>query len=318
MPLHDGRLFFAYSGFYGGARDSSPAHICSRLSSDLGMTWTEPSVIVANEGQMNVMSVSLLRLPSDEVLLFYLRKNSQDDCRVFVRRSVDDAGAWSAASSVTADIAYHVMNNDRVVRLSSGRLLAPTALTVSPEPGPGRHQVSLCQISDDDGHTWRKGKGHTGAPGRGALEPGVVELSDGRVLMIIRTDQGRIYTADSHDEGDTWSEAASTDLRSPCSPATIRRLPQSGELLLIWNDNYDPAHKAQGLRTPLTTAISQDEGRTWRNRKQLETEPDWGYCYTSVLFVQGRCHLTYCAAPYSQGILTETRLTILDEEWFRT
>jgi hypothetical protein len=70
------------------------------------------------------------------------------------------------------------------------------------------------------------------------------------------------------------------------------------------------------LRTPLTCAVSRDEGRTWGNRKNLEVEPDWGYCYTSVTFLGDRAYLTYCAAPYEKGVLTETRLAIVELEWF--
>ena len=47
--------------------------------------------IIENEGTMNVMSVSLLRMKNDEIALFYLKKNSTTDCIPMVRFSKDEA-----------------------------------------------------------------------------------------------------------------------------------------------------------------------------------------------------------------------------------
>src|SRR6478609_5909518 len=82
IRLHDGRWLFIYTHFTSGANDHAKAFLASRESSDGGKTWTaKDRVVVANEGGFNVMSVSLLRLKSGEIALFYLRKNSLEDCR---------------------------------------------------------------------------------------------------------------------------------------------------------------------------------------------------------------------------------------------
>ena len=52
-------------------------------------------MVVPNEGKMNTMSVSLLRLESGRIALFYLRKNSLSDCRLYMRTSSDEAKTWS-------------------------------------------------------------------------------------------------------------------------------------------------------------------------------------------------------------------------------
>ena len=83
LPLKDGRILFAYSRYYGtSSSDHATADIAARHSSDKGATWTDKDVIIVrNHGGMNVMSVSLLRLQTGEIALFYLRKNSTVDCR---------------------------------------------------------------------------------------------------------------------------------------------------------------------------------------------------------------------------------------------
>ena len=77
MPLKDGRIMFAYSRYYGKSGDDhATADIAARYSSDQGRTWTtNDEIIVKNEGGMNVMSVSLLRLQSGEIALFYPPRN---------------------------------------------------------------------------------------------------------------------------------------------------------------------------------------------------------------------------------------------------
>ncbi len=79
-----------------GQADSGAATLVKRYSSDGGKTWTEKDeLVVENEGGMNVMSVSLIRLASGELLLFYGRKNSMLDCRPYMRVSKDEGKTWS-------------------------------------------------------------------------------------------------------------------------------------------------------------------------------------------------------------------------------
>jgi hypothetical protein len=111
-------------------------------------------VIVEREGDWNVMSVSLLRLKSGAIGLFYLRKNSLTDCRPLLRLSTDEAKTWSQPiECITDNVGYYVLNNDRAEQLSSGRLILPVCHHANEG---GKFDVSgtiLCYLSDDDGQT---------------------------------------------------------------------------------------------------------------------------------------------------------------------
>ena len=50
------------------------------------------------------MSVSLLRLQNNYIALFYLRKNSTENCIPMMRISKDEAKSWSDAVPNTTDI----------------------------------------------------------------------------------------------------------------------------------------------------------------------------------------------------------------------
>ena len=152
-------------------------------------------------------------------------------------------------------------------------------------------------------------------PKRGAMEPEVVELKDGRVLMIVRTQLGIIAAVRSSDGGETWGAPVSLDVKAPEAPATLRRIPSTGDLLLIWNNTYTAGAGHGGKRTPLTAAISSDEGMVWRNVRNLETDKSKTFAYTSVTFVRDRVVLSYWESGPAAGQLS-TRFRSLPVSWF--
>lgn len=125
--LKSGRILFCYSQFYGGAADESPARIVRIHSDDQGHTWSAPVTVVANTGGNNVMSVSLLRLASGKLAMFYCIKNSWIDCRPHIRLSTDEGETWSEPRLIQQAPGYFVLNNDRVIQTAQGRLIVPLA-----------------------------------------------------------------------------------------------------------------------------------------------------------------------------------------------
>jgi Neuraminidase (sialidase) len=277
--------------------------------------------MIEREGDMNVMSVSLLRLKDGRVALFYVRKNSISDCRPYVRFSSDEAKSWSAPILTIQDQGYFVLNNDRVVQLKSGRILVPVALHPAVKGEWGSRGIAMVYYSDDAGKTWRKGKSTLEAPTQtraGFQEPGVVELKDGRVMMFIRTQLGSQYLSWSDDGGDTWSEAKPSSIQSPLSPASIKRIPTTGDLMMVWNDHsrVDPSFRSNensgGKRTPLTVAISRDEGKTWVNARNVLDAPDGWYCYTAIYFKGSRALLAFAAGGEGLPRLSRTSVAWFD------
>ncbi|NQV25112.1 MAG: exo-alpha-sialidase [Rhodopirellula sp.] len=311
VELADGALLFAVTEFQDSGSDFAKAHIVGRVSHDGGQTWGSPRELQQNTGGMNVMSVTLRRIGSG-ISMFYLQKNDVNDLDMFVRTSVDEGQTFGNATLVTADAGYHVINNDRVTQLSSGRLLVPAASTADVKTI--NHFVSHCYLSDDGGQSWRKGKGHLDAPKRGAMEPEVVELNDGRVLMIVRTQLGYIGKSYSSDGGETWSQLESLGVRAPEAPSTLRRIPSTGDLVLIFNDTFTPGAGHGGKRTPLTAAISSDEGLTWKNVGNLESDASKTFSYTSLTFVRDRAVMSYWES--GEGRDLSCRFRSIPVGWF--
>lgn len=321
IALKDGRVLFVYTHFTGGAGDHATAHLAGRYSADGGATWdTEDTVIVPYDGGRNIMSVSLLRLQDDSIALLYLKKIEVDECIPMFLRSTDEGRTWSdPISCITDPLGYYVVNNDRMIQLKSGRLLIPAARhLLKGEEGffPGQ---ALCVISDDNGTTWRMSESLLAVAPEvksGLQEPLVLELLDGRVLMLCRTSDGAQYRSLSSDGGVTWSPVERTNLLSPTSPATVERIPGRDDLLLIWNDHTDVPEALKGKRTPLRAALSTDDGTTWHVVKTLENLADGWYCYIAMDFVDEHVLLGYCAGDrrVENGLQTTkvTRLKLSD------
>ncbi len=320
ITLDDGRILFIYSHYTGSSTsDHAPAYLAARYSDDGGRCWTEEDEVVGeNEGEINVMSVSLLRLQNGDIAFFYLRKNSTEDCIPMLRISKDEAKSWSdPVPCITDRQGYFVLNNARVIQLQDGRLLMPVALHQTPG-GQWANKADLyCYFSDDNGQTWWSSSQVPDTTDIIAQEPGLIEMSDGRVMMYIRASAGFQLLSYSSDRGQTWSHVETSNIPSPLSPATIEKIPDTGDWLLVWNNNDGSNPEIKDKRTPLTMAISRDEGKTWEKIKNIHDDPDGWYCYIAIHFVDNDdALLGYCAGSQSRNIhLSITDITLLSKEW---
>ena len=320
INLKDGRILFVYSHYTGASSsDFAPAFLAGRYSGDSGKTWTrQDEIIVSNEGGLNVMSVSLLRLKNGKIALFYLRKNSTEDCSPMMRISGDEAKSWSNPTQVIANKkGYFVLNNDRVIQLKGGRLLMSVALHKTPG-GEWKNQGDLYSyFSDNNGGSWSSGSKVPNTTEIVTQEPGLIELKDGRIMMYIRASGGFQQLSFSSDRGETWSHIEPSNIPSPLSPASIKKIRGTDDLLLVWNNNDGSNPEIKDKRTPITVAVSSDQGKTWKHIKNISDNPDGWYCYIAIHFVNDDdILLSYCAGSRSQKTeLSVTDLTLLHKSW---
>lgn len=223
---------------------------------------------------------------------------------VAMRRSHNDGKTWGREFPVTPSGIQAGPYHDSMIQLSSGRLLQPVracfvgsspASTKRPAIGSdgaygkvmGRWvkleshahipelDVTFVCYSDDEGRTWRYSDGVVMIWRKdGAIfptdEPVAAELPGGNVLMFMRTTVGQIYQSVSADGGCTWSLPEPSGLASSYSPSRLRRIPGTGDLVCVWNQVSAAETRAGGRRSRLSSAISTNGGKTWKNFKTID------------------------------------------------
>lgn len=283
LKFRDGRLLLAYTYFYAGeARNESLARISAKISEDGGLIWGKRFPLHEREEGLNVTTPSLLRLKSGDIALFFLYKKYRDVCVPYIKKSRDEGKTWSKPIALTKDERLYDMANDSVIQLSTGRIVVPACRF-------NRHKwnySAFCFYSDDGGRSWSKGKSELELSRMEAMDPHIVELKSGKIIMTIRNQLGRVYQAYSQDQSSTWRDLDSTEVQASDSPIAIRRIPKTDDLLMVWNNSRDK-------RRPLTSAISKDEGESWSNFKDLETGEGHEYSHPSITFLNENTLLVY-------------------------
>lgn len=318
VTLKSGRILFIYSYFTDELSPVDPVYhygyLAGRYSDDGGKTWSNDDfTVVENEAKIHLYGCSLLRLQNGSIAMFYLKKNSLQDCIPMMRISTDEAKTWSSPTAcITDQEGYFILNNSRVIQLKNGRILMAVALHATPDGGEFNQKATLFSYySDDNGITWNC-SGKVPNPSEViAQEPGVVELKDGTIMMFIRTNGGFQYLSYSKDKGQTWSPIDASNLPSPLSPASIARIPSTGDLLLVWNNNDGSNSQIKYKRTPLTVAVSKDEGKTWGYIADIEADPNGWYCYTAIHFTKHDVLLAYCTGSEH---LAETSISLIRQK----
>ena len=345
--LKDGTILFIHNQFRGSGADHDSACLFGGILDPLTGEIRDGRVILEDRDAVNQINPGLERLVNGDLGIIFLRRTAKDEDDLFFSRSADEGRTWSRPVQVNTccEEKFIVVNNDRFRRLSSGRLAIPAALY--PDRGDKSRPCSLAMFySDDDGVTWTISERikildknltppHAMHPDAGQAwkdgcdyyakeqEPGVEELADGRLLLYCRTFVAYMYQSFSSDGGTSWTELkAATDIVSPCSPQSIRRIPGSRRLLCVFNNRrhiaFGDAEHFWHARTPLTLAASDDDAATWQVLGNLEDESH-DHCYTSMLFFENKLLLTYYESENSiqdgkpvRRALASLKMQILD------
>lgn len=328
IELTDGRLLLVYMEFGGDGSDFARTRIVAQESADGALTWTGHRVITHTApGDVNVYSPNLIRAQDGGILLLFHRNHGKDNghgalCTLYAWKSDDEGQSFRPLSEFAAGKGLSLCNAT-VKRLASGRLLLPVSPAVPGDHGPwGKYAVTVL-YSDNDGLTWREAANRVTLPLRGAMEPHVEETRDGRVLMVMRNQLGAPFLSESRDDGLTWSLPQTTGLRTPESCPELTRIPGTGDLLMIWNNApYDPSFRSHyGKRSPLTAAVSRDEGRTWEHIRDIEDDPTCAYSNPGCRFSSnGKAIINYWTCDYlpdgAMQDVIDLRVAVIDTEWF--
>lgn len=260
-----------------GGRDEGASDVGIWLSRSDGRAWSPPVEVATGrqeDGTRLPCWNPVLCRAKDRLLLFYKVGPSPDRWWGMRIASTDGGRTWSAPERLPDGILGPIKN--KPVPLADGALLCPS----STEHDGWRVHL---ERTPDGGRTWTKTGPLNDGKALGLIQPTILEHG-GKLQVLCRSRQGKIYESRSEDGGKTWSDPAPTDLPNPNSGIDAVTL-KDGRSLLVYN------HAAEG-RSPLNVAISRD-GKAWRPAIVLEDGPG-EFSYPAVIQApDGLVHVTY-------------------------
>ena len=315
IRIPDGSILFAYSRYNScDSQDHAGCDIAGIYSYDEGETWSEPVILVRaqNYDVENIMSVSTIFQNDNKIGLYYIIKENDGSSTLGRALSVDGKTFTPERCGMNCQKNYYVMNNDRIFRLSDGRLAAPVAFHGF--PNPESMGIATCLFSDDDGESFYGCHIKVTLPSlkvrdMGMQEPGIYQHEDGTIRFWARTNAGSQYECYSRDNFESCTLPAPSVFTSPCSPMEFAKNDKTGILYAAYNPipgyhrySKDYGNASMG-RTPLVIRKSEDDGKTWSKFKIIEDDKERGYCYPSFFFTNDDCILlAYCRGNADDGI----------------
>lgn len=268
-----------FSGTWEG--DSNVGIVVSRLPK--GATrWTDTKLIDRHEGK-SYQNPVLFEAPDGTVHLYHTTQDAnigEANAHVLHAVSKDHGKTWSQPE-LLFDKPGSFTRHPLLV-LSDGTWMLPLTYVTSAGIGKGAEtNYSSTMLSRDNGAHWAECL----IPGsQGKVQPSIAALAPDRLVAFFRSRASdNVFRSQSAD-GCHWSQPVRTALPNNNSSVQAFRL-KDGNLVLAFNNSAvvrpDPdstgSKPTGGLRKPLSLALSEDGGQTWRYVRDIETgRPGYG------------------------------------------
>ncbi|MBN8850636.1 MAG: neuraminidase [Sphingobacteriales bacterium 50-39] len=179
------------------------------------------------------------------------------------------------------------MTRIKPLQLPSGRILLPLY--------SDGFNLSIVAISDDNGESWRPS---LPIVGRGPIQPALALKKNGHIVAYMRDsgdDPTSVQTSESADSGYSWTAAQKTEIPNTASVELL--VLQDGRWAFLGNTIGDGRYR-------LTLMLSDDEGKTWKWREDVENDENKAGRYSYPCLIQakdGLLHMTYSYQRAGEG-----------------
>ncbi len=276
------------AAWFGGTREKNP-DVAIWMSRRAASGWTPPQKVARAREMAHWNPVLFTDPASGAIHLFFKVGLDPKIWSTWRRISRDHGLTWTDPEElVPGDVGGRGPVKNKPIVLSDGTWLAPA----STEKGGWQ---CFADRSTDGGRTWTRTDNFPRDPSiprrvGGAIQPTFWESEPGHVTALARTGARQIWKTTSEDYGQTWAPMVPAGLPNNNSGIDALRL-EDGRVLLVFN----PVNINWGPRTPLSLAVSGDNGNTWKLLAHLENDCnlDSEYSYPAIIRVNDGIAISY-------------------------
>ena len=273
--------------------------VISSLTNDV---WSAPDVVSERDGYSNQNPVLFYDEKNETLHLFHSQQAANKGERgatIWHLRSIDGGKNWSVPYEVFSKPGSFPRN--RIIRGLDERWIFPMYYTTTDTYYC--HIKTLRQDQNPDVDLWGNADFNDS---QNREQPSIVRIKDGKSLLraYMRDRKAQyIYTADSLDDGRTWSKTEKTSLPNNDAGIQAARL-SSGRVAIVYNPQRDS-------RDPIAISLSEDNGITWKYTRILEHEDgSQEFSYPTLLQTRdGKIHVTY---TWKRDTI---KYSVIDEDW---
>jgi len=324
LQLRNGDLVCVwFSGSWEG--ESDVAIVFSRLNKNSAQ-WSMPIIVDHRLGE-SFQNPVVFEEPNHTLDIFHttqVAKAGEAQAHVLRSQSHDGGTTWSTPEMLfEKDGAF---TRHPLVVLNKKKWLMPMTYVTSKGIGAGSEtNYSVMKLSSDEGKTWKE----CDVPQSfGKVQPSVVRSSEGEFVSFFRSRASDwIYRSTSKD-GCHWSSPTKTVLPNNNASVQAFRL-RNGHIVIAFNNSQErmeEGKKVGAFRKPVTVALSEDDGLTWKYARDVERgRPGFGlaernvkvpgreeYSYPTILqAANGRIYVAYTFRRQTVKVVS------FDENWLR-
>lgn len=273
--------------YFAGEREGTPDNAIWLSRCEGGIRWLPPVKII-HDGTPHWNPV--LFRHGNRIFLYYKLGPTVHEWISYYTYSDDNGYSWAPGQLIAPnDPLSRGPTRNKLIVAADGAWLAPGSVENEV------HFDSFIDRSDDEGRTWAKcpidiahnNGSHVhlshvweGLLGKelwendlkkiekwdGIIQPTLWRSEGSMVHAFMRSTRGHIYRSDSADNGQTWCQAYETYLPNNNAGIDIART-EDGILALVHN----PIPWNWGTRSPISIALSSDNGETFTEPFPLET-----------------------------------------------
>ncbi|MBI4666412.1 MAG: exo-alpha-sialidase [Nitrospinae bacterium] len=269
--------------------------------------WGAPFTIIPKGYSKSVGNTALFRDDDGLIWMFFasVRIGGWSGAMVDYVTSADEGKTWTSGATFTA----WPGNLPRNIPIKTGdhQMLIPLFVDFWYEANLVGAYTALVDYRDGAVVS----KKYASLEDTDAIQPTLVKLPDGKILMLARDKSDRfIRRAYSSDGGLTWGPSTMTTLPNPGAGICAIYVEELKAVLLAYN------HSRKG-RNPLSLAVSTDNGRRFRKITDLESKPgdtEASFDYPAMIrAADGTIHLIW--THDNRATLKHARFNV---EWLRS